>query len=179
MPGAGGRLRLPSLGTEASGGGSGAASQQQQRVVVMGTARVGKSAIISQFLYERWPSRYRQTVEELHRGEFSLPDGAALTLDILDTAGALHFPAMRALSIATAHAFLLVYAVDDAASWDEVRRLRHQVTFHFIYITSWKQNNHLQRTTDFLSFVVSKRRKSIQTSKVPRPSIILQMIVEL
>ncbi|XP_049762872.1 GTP-binding protein Rhes-like [Schistocerca cancellata] len=134
MPGAGGRLRLPSLGTDspsrsssgAAGGGGGAVSQQQ-RVVVMGAARVGKSAIISQFLYDRWPAKYRQTVEELHRGEYELPDGAALTLDILDTAGAHQFPAMRALSIATAHAFLLVYAVDDAASWDEVRRLRQQI----------------------------------------------------
>ncbi|KAK7870932.1 hypothetical protein R5R35_012154 [Gryllus longicercus] len=143
MPGAGGRLRLPSLGTDspssssssgagAGGGGGGAgrcaaASKEQRRVVLMGAARVGKSSIVAQFLYDRFPARYRETVEELHRGEYELPDGAALTLDILDTSGAYQFPAMRALSISTGDAFVLVFAVDDADTWEEVRRLREQI----------------------------------------------------
>ncbi|KAL9877166.1 GTP-binding protein Rhes-like [Glossina fuscipes] len=35
----------------------------------MGAARVGKSCIISQFLYDKFNVRYKKTVEELHRGE--------------------------------------------------------------------------------------------------------------
>nr|CAD7596271.1 unnamed protein product [Timema genevievae] len=92
----------------------------------MGAARVGKSSIISQFLYDKFNPRYRETIEELHRGEYELQDGASLTLDILDTSGAFQFPAMRALSISTADAFILVYAVDDVETWEEVRRLRDQ-----------------------------------------------------
>lgn len=94
----------------------------------MGAAKVGKSCIISQFLYDKYISRYRQTIEELHRGEYELPDGASLTLDILDTSGSFEFPAMRALSISTAGAFILVFAVDDEDSWNEVSRLRKQVS---------------------------------------------------
>ncbi|XP_063225026.1 GTP-binding protein Rhes-like [Bacillus rossius redtenbacheri] len=124
MPGAGGRLRLPSLGADAGGG---ACQREQHRVVVMGAARVGKTSIIAQFLYDRFSPRYRETVEELHRGEYELQDGATLTLDILDTSGAFQFPAMRALSISTADGFLLVFAVDQAESWEEVRRLRAQI----------------------------------------------------
>jgi Ras family. len=60
-------------------------------------------------------------------GEYELPDGAQLTLDILDTSGAYQFPAMRELSISTADAFVLVYAVDDASTWDVVKDLREQV----------------------------------------------------
>lgn len=98
--------------------------------MVMGSARVGKSSIISQFLYDKFLARYRETIEELHRGEYELPDGASLTLDILDTSGAFQFPAMRALSISTAGAFLLVYSVDSEESWQEVVRLREQVCVH-------------------------------------------------
>lgn len=102
--------------------------KQQHRVVVMGAAKVGKTCIISQFLYDKFNSRYKQTVEELHRGEYELPDGSALTLDILDTSGSFEFPAMRTLSITTGAAFILVYAVDDKESWHEVERLRNMVS---------------------------------------------------
>ncbi|XP_052119927.1 dexamethasone-induced Ras-related protein 1-like [Frankliniella occidentalis] len=71
--------------------------------------------------------KYRETVEELHHAEYSLPDGASLTLDILDTSGAFAFPAMRQLSIKRANAFILVFAVDDARSWEEVARLRQEI----------------------------------------------------
>jgi len=50
-----------------------------------------------------------------------------LQVDILDTAGNLEFPAMRRLSISTAHAFLLVFAVDSRQSFDEVCQLWEQI----------------------------------------------------
>uniref|UniRef100_A0A182V7H5 GTP-binding protein Rhes n=2 Tax=Anopheles merus TaxID=30066 RepID=A0A182V7H5_ANOME len=101
--------------------------KERHRVTMMGAARVGKSSIISQFLYEKYLSRYKQTIEEMHRGEYELPDGSSLTLDILDTSGSYQFPAMRALSINTSGAFILVYAVDDEETWNEVERLREQI----------------------------------------------------
>lgn len=101
--------------------------KEQHRIVMMGSAKVGKSSIISQFLYDKYLTRYRETIEELHRGEYETPDGASLTLDILDTSGAYEFPAMRDLSISTGGAFVLVYAVDNYETWNEVSRLREQV----------------------------------------------------
>lgn len=125
------RLRLPSLSAAIRSSSHKPEFDQRRkeehRIVVMGSARVGKSSIISQFLYDKFLPRYRETIEELHRGEYELPDGASLTLDILDTSGAFQFPAMRALSISTAGAFLLVYSVDSEESWEEVVRLREQV----------------------------------------------------
>lgn len=50
-----------------------------------------------------------------------------LTLDILDTSGAYEFPAMRALSISSADAFVLVYDVTDATTFEEARALRDQI----------------------------------------------------
>ncbi|KAJ1532026.1 hypothetical protein ONE63_000660 [Megalurothrips usitatus] len=124
MPGPGERLRLPSVGSTEP---SGSVQKEQHHVVVMGAARVGKSSIVSQFLYDKFLEKYRQTVEELHHAEYSLPDGASLTLDILDTSGAYQFPAMRALSIKKANAFILVFAIDDQSSWEEVANLRQLI----------------------------------------------------
>lgn len=101
--------------------------REKHRVVVMGAARTGKSQIISQFLYDKFSEKYRQTIEELHRGEYELPDGSSLTLDILDTSGAFPFPAMRALSISTGNAFILVFSLDDKESFEEVKRLREEI----------------------------------------------------
>lgn len=94
----------------------------------MGSERVGKTSIVSQFLYDKFTPRYRRTTEDLHRGEYELADGATLTLDILDTCGAMEFPAMRRLSIQFGNAFLLVYAVNDAETWKEVASLRAVVS---------------------------------------------------
>lgn len=96
------------------------------RIVVMGAAGVGKTCIISQFLYETFVSEYKETVEELHRGNYEI-NGQKLTLDILDTTGSFEFPAMRNLSIATGDAFVLVYSIQDESSFEEVKKLREQI----------------------------------------------------
>lgn len=108
--------------------GGGHIINEKHRIVVMGAAFVGKTQIVSQFLYDKFSSRYRQTIEELHRGEYELPDQSSLTLDILDTSGSFSFPAMRDLSISTSNAFLLVFSIDSEESWTEVSRLREKVS---------------------------------------------------
>lgn len=52
----------------------------------MGANRVGKSSLITQFLYSRYNSKYKRTIEEMHQGNFNVA-GVGLTLDILDTSG--------------------------------------------------------------------------------------------
>ena len=103
-----------------------AVMKNHYRLVVMGAAGVGKTCIVNRFLYENFISDYKATIEELHRGEYEV-NGVSLTLDILDTAGAFPFPAMRKLSIRTGDAFVLVYSIDDEASFDEVKNIREQI----------------------------------------------------
>ncbi|XP_037941200.1 GTP-binding protein Rhes-like [Teleopsis dalmanni] len=136
IPGPCQRLRLPSLTTmlkfpTRNNCANSQVCKQKRRVVFMGSARVGKTCIINQFLYDQYHQRYKKTVEEMHVGEYDTPDGSMLVLEILDTSGSYTFPAMRALSITTSDAFILVYAIDDLDSWYEVESLRKQVSINF------------------------------------------------
>lgn len=98
----------------------------RHKIVVMGAARVGKSSLITQFLYRKFSSKYKRTVEEMHHGQFTV-DGVKIDLDILDTSGAYEFPAMRALSISSADAFVLVYSVTDPESFQQAAAIRDQI----------------------------------------------------
>lgn len=48
-------------------------------------------------------------------------------VDFLDTSGEMQFPAMRRLSIATAHAFLLVYATTSAQSFTYIKQCFEEI----------------------------------------------------
>lgn len=86
------------------------------RLVILGGAGVGKSSILKRFLFKTYTDKYRSTVEDLYNREYEV-GGVTLKVDILDTSGDMQFPAMRRLSIATANAFLLVYATTSSTSF--------------------------------------------------------------
>lgn len=58
----------------------------------------GKTTIVQQFLYGSVPEKYTPTIEEFHQGEMDF-DGTSVTLDIIDTSGAMEFPAQQQLNI--------------------------------------------------------------------------------
>jgi septin family protein len=62
------------------------ASNVRHKIVVMGASKTGKTSLITQFLYSAFTTKYKRTVEEMHRGDFSV-NGVNLTLEILDTSG--------------------------------------------------------------------------------------------
>ncbi|OXU25507.1 hypothetical protein TSAR_009325 [Trichomalopsis sarcophagae] len=102
------------------------ADYERIRLVVLGGASVGKSAIIRRLLGQGFSDKYRPTVEDLYSRECILGT-LTLKVDLLDTAGDQQFPAMRRLSIATAHAFLLVYSTCSLASFECVKRCFEEV----------------------------------------------------
>ncbi|XP_051559199.1 RASD family member 3 [Myxocyprinus asiaticus] len=96
------------------------------RFVFLGAAGVGKTALITRFLQDRFDSKYTRTVEELHSLEYDT-EGARVRIEILDTSGSYAFPAMRALCIRTGDAFALVYAADEPHSLEELQRFREEI----------------------------------------------------
>ncbi|KAK9392970.1 dexamethasone-induced Ras-related protein 1 [Crotalus adamanteus] len=96
------------------------------RMVVLGSSKVGKTAIVSRFLSGRFEDQYTPTIEDFHRKLYSIR-GEVYQLDILDTSGNHPFPAMRRLSILTGDVFILVFSLDNRDSFEEVQRLKQQI----------------------------------------------------
>lgn len=107
---------------------------------------LGKTSIVRRLLTEStFDEQHVPTVEELYQIEYKIRNSdVTLMLDLLDTSGTYPFPgkicksnlqviiiflvAMRDLAIRNADAFILVYAVDDQDSLDEVCRLKEHIT---------------------------------------------------
>lgn len=96
-------------------------------VVFMGSASVGKTALIHRILRiqessSQFNARLRPTVEDSYVRYFVAGDQWA-RLRIIDTAGSYTFPAMERLWIRRASAFILVGARDNADSLSNIRAI--------------------------------------------------------
>ncbi|XP_077531819.1 ras-related protein Rap1-like [Haemaphysalis longicornis] len=100
---------------------------RENKLVVLGAGGVGKTSLIVQFLESVFSVTYKPTVEDCYRHSVQTPDGLFHTVEILDTAGSHHFPAMRELSIRSGRGFVLVFAVDSLQSFHEAAQLWHLI----------------------------------------------------
>jgi small GTP-binding protein len=80
--------------------GENALPENCRRLVLLGSSKVGKSAIVSRFLYDTFDGIYVPTVENFYRKIYKIR-GEAYRLDVLDTSGFHPFPAMRRISYVT------------------------------------------------------------------------------
>ncbi|KAK3091409.1 hypothetical protein FSP39_019688 [Pinctada imbricata] len=106
--------------------GDNAPPENCHRLVLLGSSKVGKTSIVSRFLYNKFDDSYTPTIEDFHRKIYRIK-GEPYRLDILDTSGNHPFPAMRRLSIITGDLFVLVYSIDNRESFEEVVRLCQQI----------------------------------------------------
>lgn len=49
-----------------------AAAKANYRIMVLGASRSGKTSIVRQFLYDKFSAGYRETVDDMYRGEFEI-----------------------------------------------------------------------------------------------------------
>ena len=80
--------------------GEAAPSKNCFRFVILGSAKVGKTSIVSRFLSNKYDDTYTPTIEDFHRKVYKIR-GETYRLDILDCSGNDPFPAMRRLSLLT------------------------------------------------------------------------------
>ncbi|KAL3981886.1 Ras family protein [Acanthocheilonema viteae] len=94
------------------------------RLVVLGPGKVGKTSIIRRYLHGTFDERYKETVEDLYSKDFNI-QGMEISLEILDTN--FNYPGMRKIAIASASAFMLVFAVNDVISFKQVSDIWSQI----------------------------------------------------
>ena len=99
------------------------------RLLVLGATSVGKTAIISQLLYDQIPQDHTHTVQQMYLGKFGLC-GPNICIEIEDTSGAYNteFPAMFDMSLKAADGILLVFDASNLESFEEVRTLWDEIT---------------------------------------------------
>ncbi|CAK5035722.1 unnamed protein product [Meloidogyne enterolobii] len=103
----------------------------QLTIVLMGGPKTGKSALVSQFLWECFLSDYRPTVEEFNWVEYGCVEqklsGPNFMLQLIDSSGSRDFLAMRHLYYRIADAFMVVYAADDPQSYAEALTMLKEI----------------------------------------------------
>ncbi|VDK47724.1 unnamed protein product [Anisakis simplex] len=103
------------------------AKQQEYTLIVLGASKVGKSALVGQFLWDTFISEYRPTVEEFNWIEYNNDAGDELLLQVIDTGGSHDFLAMRHLYARTGDAFIVVFAANDPDSFEEAKRIVEEI----------------------------------------------------
>ncbi|CAG9770581.1 unnamed protein product [Ceutorhynchus assimilis] len=96
------------------------------RLIMLGSARTGKTCLVSRFLGGKFHENYTPTIEDFHRKLYRIR-GEIYQLDILDTSGNHPFPAMRRLSFLTGDLFVIVFSMDSRETFEEAIRLREQI----------------------------------------------------
>lgn len=97
------------------------------KVVVLGAGGVGKTSLIQRFVLDDFPRYYTPTVEDIYEKTVSINKDFGAFFEILDTAGAYQFPAMKRLTIERGDAFIIVYSLADDDSIEEMLRLRQEI----------------------------------------------------
>ena len=89
------------------------------KLCVMGENGTGKSALIFQFVENIFVPDIESTVEDNYLKQITL-DGETCYLDILDTAPAEEYKAMRDQYIRTSNGFICAYSITSLSSFKEI-----------------------------------------------------------
>ncbi|KRY65836.1 GTPase -like protein, partial [Trichinella pseudospiralis] len=98
----------------------------EYKLVVVGDGGVGKSALTIQLIQNHFVEEYDPTIEDSYRKQVVI-DGETCLLDILDTAGQEEYSAMRDQYMRTGEGFLLVFAVNESKSFENIGSYREQI----------------------------------------------------
>ncbi|XP_033113972.1 ras-related protein Rap-2b-like [Anneissia japonica] len=92
----------------------------RRRIVIIGSAGVGKSAIINRLVNKVYDEEYKPTVEDIYHLNFLHKKN--FQIEIIDTSGSSDY--MMNTYIKTADLIILVFSCDSARSFEEILQKR-------------------------------------------------------
>ncbi|XP_065182936.1 ras-like protein rasD [Sycon ciliatum] len=96
------------------------------KICVVGDGGVGKSSITLRYLRNEFSEYYDPTIENSYQTEVEFRSRIC-NIEIVDTAGQEEFLEFCHTSLAQGHAFVAVFAINSASSWDRLKELRDQI----------------------------------------------------
>lgn len=91
------------------------------KVVIMGSAGVGKTSLVTRYVEGRFASQTTTTTGAFFHSKKVTVDGTKVRLQIWDTAGQERFRSMAPMYYRGANAAILVYDITNASSFDDVK----------------------------------------------------------
>ena len=98
----------------------------QKVIVVFGAGAVGKSAMTIQYINGMFVPDYDPTIEDSYTKTIQVQN-QTYQVEILDTAGEEEFVSMRLPYIRKGDAFLLIYSIDNRASFEEIEHFHSDI----------------------------------------------------
>jgi GTPase KRas protein len=103
-----------------------AVSDNVQKIILVGSCRAGKTALVIRFVQGVFVQEYDTTIENNYRKYLEL-DGMAALAECFDFSGDEIYAPVQDTYIRTAEGFLLVYSVTDKASFENCLDLYKQI----------------------------------------------------
>ena len=120
------RSLFRSLSSSSSRSTGSVPEERDVRIAVMGASAVGKTALIKQLMEERFIEKHIETIEDLYKYRYNLSEFDGV-VDILDTSGSFEYHYFRLAAMKRYDSFVLVFAVDNEASFREAEIMRKQI----------------------------------------------------
>jgi len=127
MGNSGDKEKSPGTGTAPEEGGARLTPDVKQRkVVILGHAKVGKTALTQQFTEDRFTTEYYPTIDQTHYKTLR-HRGEDYMLTLLDTAGQDDTSLFQPRYTIATDGYVIVYSIDDANSFDIARVLYERI----------------------------------------------------
>ncbi|KAJ7913972.1 ras family-domain-containing protein [Mycena leptocephala] len=91
-----------------------------RKIVILGSAAVGKSSLVKQFVDGNFPDGYSPTIESTATKTITY-NGTEYPCEIIDTAGEDEFSLLKSRHAIGIHGYVLVYAIDSRASFNMIQ----------------------------------------------------------
>ena len=98
-------------------------------ISVLGSGGVGKTSLLRSFFEQNFNEKHVPTLDDYYVHTMAV-DGTHVTVCFVDTGGSYSFPVMRKLALDSSQGFIVVFALDNMASFKEAVHTMEEISAH-------------------------------------------------